>query len=274
MSGILYLVATPIGNLEDITLRALRILREVDLIAAEDTRLSGRLLAHFEIKKPLLSYYEHNKRSREQEILALLAEGNNIALITDAGTPALSDPGADVAVAALQAGIEVVAIPGASAMLTALTMSGWGGGPFCFEGFLPREPGVRRQRLAELAADRRTLILYEAPHRLRGLLDDIELVCGAERQAVICRELTKIHEQQLHGSIAELRQIFAEQEPRGEFVLLLSGAAEARADISQEQLSAELQRLLDQGLPRKQAARLLAESYGLRVRDIYDLGLK
>lgn len=275
MSGTLYLVATPIGNLEDITLRALRVLREADLVAAEDTRRSLGLLAHFEIKKPLISYYEHNKRLREQELLDLLRQGKNIALITDAGTPALSDPGADLAAAALAAGLPVVAVPGASALLTALAMSGWGGSPFCFEGFLARDRTERRRRLRELADERRVMAFYEAPHRLSALLEDMEAVFGADRRLVLCRELTKLHEEQLRSTVAELRQLFQKREPRGEFVVLAAGAPEAAAAVAEpERLSEAMEELLDQGLSRKEAARSLAEQYGLRVKDVYDLGLR
>ena len=274
MSGTLYLVATPIGNLEDISLRALRMLREADLIAAEDTRHSLKLLAHFEIKKPLISYYEHNKRLREGELLDWLREGKTIALITAAGTPALSDPGADLAAAALAAGLNVVAIPGASALLTALAMSGLGGGPFCFEGFLPREKPRRRSRLAELAGEQRLLVFYEAPHRLSALLADMETVWGGGRQLVLCRELTKRHEELIRGSVAELRQRFAEQAPRGEFVVLALGAPEPpRQEPGQGELEAALTDLLAQGLSRKAAARQLAQVFDLRVKDVYDLGL-
>ncbi len=273
MAGILYLVATPIGNLEDITARALRVLAEVDLVAAEDTRVSGRLLHHFAIEKPLVSYYEQNKRAREGRLLAALQEGKNIALISDAGTPGLSDPGADLVKAAIRAGIEVVAIPGASALLTALTASGLEDGAFCFEGFLPRDGAARRKRLAALSNERRVLVFYEAPHRLCAVLEDMAAAFGPQRAAVACRELTKLHEEKLRGTLAELQAHFHAVEPRGEFTLVIAGAADAPVSADAAEVAAAFQQLLAQGMPRRQAAREIATRYGVSAREIYAIGL-
>ncbi|MBQ6808533.1 MAG: 16S rRNA (cytidine(1402)-2'-O)-methyltransferase [Firmicutes bacterium] len=275
MSGTLYIVATPIGNLEDISFRALRILREVDIIAAEDTRVSRKLLNHFEIKKPLISYYEHNKTLREQALMELLLEGKDLALISDAGTPAISDPGQDLVQAAAARNIPVVVLPGASAMLTALVGSALDTGRFCFEGFLPRDKKERRERLQELRAEKRTMIFYEAPHRLKTILADMQEAWGAERRISAGRELTKLHEEMLRGTIGELCQLYAQQEPRGEYVLVVAGAEEeAPEEIDPELIAGELDSLLESGMPRKEAARILADRYGMKVRDIYQMGLK
>lgn len=276
MAGKLYLVATPIGNLEDMTLRAIRVLGEVDLIAAEDTRVSGRLLKHFEIAKPLISYFEHNKRLRGEFLLRELQAGKDIALICDAGTPGLSDPGADIVAEAAASGIEVIAIPGASALLTAFTVSGLSQGGFSFIGFLPRDKSGRRRALRALAAETRVMVFYEAPHRLAAMLADLADVFGAERRLAVCRELTKMFEEVRRGSLAEMIEYFAAQPPRGEFTLVVSGAAnDEQADIpAPQQLTQELGELLDQGLSRKEAAREVAGRHRLRVNEIYQLGLK
>lgn len=276
MAGTLYLVTTPIGNLEDITLRAIRVLSEADLVAAEDTRLGGRLLRHLQIKKPLISYYEHNKQLRGEMLIAELRAGKKIALISDAGTPCLSDPGADLVRAALAEGIEVIAIPGASALLTALTVSGLDNGPFCFEGFLARDKATRRKRLQALMRETRVMVFYEAPHRLRATLDDMAAAFGPERKIAVCRELTKLYEEKLRGSIGEMQALFAEREPRGEFTLVVAGYTppQIAVEIDWAALTAALERLLAQGMPRKQAARELAAAYGLPVKSVYDLGLK
>ena len=275
MAGTLYLVATPIGNLEDITMRALRILTEVDLIAAEDTRVTRKLLNHFEIKRPLISYYEHNKMLREEALLGELQGGKNVALVSDAGTPCLSDPGSDLVRAAIARGIQVVPVPGASALLTALVASGLDRGTFCFEGFLPREKAARRKRLRELSADMRTLVFYEAPHRLRATLADLCDIFGAARQAAACRELTKRYEEYCRGSLEELGDHFTENEPRGEFVLVVAGAEDQKEEaVLTEEIQREFLSLLETGSPRKQAAKELAAKYGLKAKALYEIGLK
>ena len=274
MSGTLYLVATPIGNLEDITLRALRILREVDLIAAEDTRVSGKLLKHYEIKTPMISYYQHNQVQRGAELLAMLHDGKNIAMISDAGTPAVCDPGSSIAMAAITEGLPVVAIPGASALLAALVSSGLDSTAFCFGGFLPRQKKDRRNTLLSLSRESRTMIFYEAPHRVLATLKDMAEIFGAERAMAIGRELTKLHEELLRGSIIDMLEAFSVREPKGEFVLIVSGAAEKQEQPDAVDVEVELKLLLEQGLPRKEAARILAEKYGLKVREVYDMGLR
>lgn len=273
MAGTLYLVATPIGNLEDITARALRVLAGADLIAAEDTRVSSKLLRHFQIEKPLISYYEHNKRLREGMLLEALRAGKDVALIADAGTPGLSDPGADIARAAIAADIEVVAIPGASALLTALTASGLENGPFCFEGFLPRDKAARRKRLAALAAEPRVMVFYEAPHRLRATLDDMAAAFGPARAAAACRELTKVYEEKQRGSIAALQAHFSAIAPRGEFTLVVAGAPAAEEAADPAVVEAAFRQLLLAGMPRKQAAREIAAMYRVPAREVYAIGL-
>lgn len=273
--GKLYLVATPIGNLGDISPRAAQTLREADLIAAEDTRVSGRLLKALEIKKPLISYFEHNKSLRGGELIARLKAGQNIALISDAGMPAISDPGAELVRLAIEAGIETVVIPGPNAALSALVLSGLDSGRFAFEGFLPREKAKRRAALVALADERRTLLFYEAPHRLLFTLADMADIFGPERQAAAGRELTKLHEEMRRGTLAELLAHFTVVAPRGEFTLVVAGASEIAPDLpTDEELSAELAALLEAGQGRKQAAKLLAEKYGLPAKQLYGLGLK
>ena len=274
-AGILYLVATPIGNLEDISARAVRVLGEVDLIAAEDTRLSGRLLKALGISRPLISYYEHNKALRGGELLARLQSGENIALISDAGMPGISDPGADLVRLAIEAGIETVIIPGPNAALSALVLSGLESSRFTFEGFLPREGGKRRLALTALAAEQRTLIFYEAPHRLLATLRDMAAAFGEQRPAAAGRELTKLHEEMVRGSLGDLLAHFNETAPRGEFTLVVAGALPPVPKIPPEgELTAELAALITAGQGRKEAAKTLAQKYGLSVKQVYGLGLK
>ncbi len=273
MPGKLYLVATPIGNLEDITFRAVRILGEVDLIAAEDTRTSGKLLKHLNIRKPLISYFEHNKRLREDTLLQELAAGKNIALICDAGTPGLSDPGADIAAAAISEGIEVIAIPGASALLTALTSSGLNQGSFCFEGFLPRTKALRKKALQQLKDERRVMVFYEAPHRLLHTLTDMAEIFCAARQIAVGRELTKMFEEIRRGSIAEMIKHFEIELPRGEFTLICDGAEIVRKEADWQLIEQELQQLISQGLSRKESSKQLAAKHQQKSKDIYALGL-
>ncbi|MCR4962310.1 MAG: 16S rRNA (cytidine(1402)-2'-O)-methyltransferase [Firmicutes bacterium] len=275
MAGILYLVATPIGNLEDISARALRILSEVDCVAAEDTRVSGGLLHHFGIKKPLVSYYEQNKHIRGPALLERLLQGESIALISDAGTPAISDPGADLTRAAIDAGIQVTPIPGPCAFVSALIASGLSTERFVFEGFLPRHHGERKRRLQSLAGEERTLIFYEAPHRLPETLADMAEVLGPQRKAVLARELTKLHEEYLRLTLAEAAELYRQQQPRGEYVLIVAGGESRRSPPPDLQaLQDRLEKLLEQGMSRKQAAKTLAGQYGLPVKSVYELGLK
>lgn len=274
MPGKLYLVSTPIGNLEDITYRAVRVLQEADLIAAEDTRNSLKLLNHLGIKKPMLSYYEHNKLSREPEILSALEKGKDVAVISDAGTPGLSDPGADIARAAIDAGIEVIAIPGASALLSALVTSGLDTARFVFEGFLPRNKSSRRKALQALEKEARTMVFYEAPHRMLAFLQDAQEIWGS-RQISVSRELSKIFEETVRGNIEEIREYFSAHPPRGEFTIVVSGTvAEAKPVPDEKKLKNEMEQLVSLGFSRKEAAKQVAVKYGLSVREIYGLGLK
>lgn len=219
----LYLVPTPVGNLEDITMRALRVLKEVDLILAEDTRTSGMLLKHFDIHKPMLSYHKFNEHQTVQRIIERLKAGEEIAVVSDAGTPGISDPGFLVAREAIKADIEVTCLPGATAFVPALVGSGLPCDKFCFEGFLPQKKG-RVSRLAELAQEKRTLIFYESPHRVLKALEQFAEAFGEERQVAVCREISKIHEEFFRGTIAEAIAHFTEVAPKGEFVIIVAGA--------------------------------------------------
>jgi len=221
-NGTLYLCPTPIGNLEDITLRALRILKEVDLIAAEDTRVTRKLLNHYDIKIPLVSYHEHNKREKGPEIISMLQQGKNIALVTDAGTPGISDPGEDLVRLAVEAGIAVVPLPGPAAAICALTASGLPCERFVFEGFLPRKKKERTERLRELSGETRTIVLYEAPHRLTKTLEELGQALG-NRSIAVAREMTKVHEEFFRGAISGAAARFASTPPRGELVLVIEG---------------------------------------------------
>ncbi|HIS31622.1 MAG TPA: 16S rRNA (cytidine(1402)-2'-O)-methyltransferase [Candidatus Limivivens intestinipullorum] len=274
MAGKLYLCATPIGNLEDITLRVLRILREVDLIAAEDTRNSLRLLNHFEIKTPLTSYHEYNRIEKARTLIGKLQEGKNIALITDAGTPGISDPGEDLVRMCCEAGIEVTSLPGACACITALTISGLETRRFAFEAFLPAEKKERQAVFGELKNETRTILLYEAPHRLVKTLKELLEELG-DRKIAVCRELTKVHETALRTTIAEALAYYETHEPKGECVLVIQG--KSRREICQEQQAAwreltvweHMDRYLSQGIDRKEAMKLVAKDRGVGKREIY-----
>lgn len=272
--GTLYICATPIGNLQDISARVLDTLREADLIAAEDTRHSLGLLTHYDIRRPMISYHEHNKYERAQEIVGRLLAGENVALITDAGTPVISDPGEVLVKAAREAGIPVTSLPGPCALITALTLSGLPARRFVFEGFLPQETKERKAVLASLASERRTVILYEAPHRLVKTLRQLEEVLGA-RKICVCRELTKIHEEAVWTTLPEAIAFWSENEPRGEYVLVLEGlseeaaAAEGAARWSGVSLTEHLEQYLTQGLDKKEAMKRMAEDRGTSRREIY-----
>ena len=220
--GTLYLVPTPVGNLEDITMRALKVLREADLILAEDTRTSGNLLKHFDIKNAMLSYHKFNEHKTVESIVERLLSGQTIAVVSDAGTPGISDPGFLVAREAIRAGIEVITLPGATAFVPALVSSGLPCDRFCFEGFLPQKKG-RQTRLQALAEETRTMIFYESPHRIVKVLTQFIEVFGPERQVSVCREISKIHEESIRGTLQEVLQHFTETEPRGEFVIVVAG---------------------------------------------------
>lgn len=265
----LYLVATPIGNLEDITLRALKVLREVDLIAAEDTRHTRELLAHYEIHTPLTSYHRHNLAVKTPYLLGQLREGRDIALVSDAGLPGISDPGEELVREAVAAGLAVVPVPGASAALTALVVSGLPTGRFVFEGFLPRSGKERRERLVALAAEERTLILYEAPHRLVATLTDLATSLGA-RQVVVTRELTKKFETIWRGTLPEATGYFQDNPPRGEITLVVAGAPPApRPAYDPLRAAAAVAELVAGGMERKEAMKQVARRYGQSRREIY-----
>ena len=268
LMGTLYLVATPIGNLEDITLRALRVLREVDLVAAEDTRHTGLLLRHFDIATPLISYHAHNERARRDELVGCLATGD-IALVSDAGTPGLSDPGHDLVVAAAAAGHRVVPVPGPSALLAAVTASGMVPAGFTFVGFLPRKASEAERVLAPLVGQPHPLIFYEAPHRLLATLRLLLRALG-DREACAARELTKLHEEVRRAPLSTLLSHFEAQPPRGEFVLIVAGAPAAAPPAAGE-VDALLRDLLAGGVSPSQAAREAAQQTGLPRRDLYDL---
>ena len=265
----LYLVATPIGNLEDITLRALRVLRSADLIACEDTRHSRRLLDHYGIAVATISYHEHNERERAAELVARLEQGARIALISDAGMPAISDPGYRVVRLALERGVRVIPIPGASAVTTALAVSGLPTDDFRFRGFLPPRSGARRTMLEALRDSETTEIFYEAPHRLAESLADIEAALGPERPLVIARELTKVHEEFLRGGAAEVRASLAQRgEARGEFVLLI-GKAPAGAAPPQRSAQERLDELKREGMDEKSAMKRLAKELGMTRDELF-----
>jgi 16S rRNA (cytidine1402-2'-O)-methyltransferase len=268
MSGILYLVSTPIGNLEDITLRAIRVLREADLIACEDTRQTRKLLDHFGIAKPAVSYHEHNEAVRATELAEKLKSGATIALVSDAGTPLVSDPGYRLVRVAIEAGIPVVPIPGPSAALGALAASGLATDTFRFCGFLPPRQSQRRKLLEELRAESCTIIFYEAPHRILETLADIEQVCG-DRSVVVARELTKLHEEFLRGAASYIRQeLSARPSIKGEITLLIGKAEEPQVNSAVDPRD-EVQALEEQGIARMDAVKQVAKARGIPKRELY-----
>jgi 16S rRNA (cytidine1402-2'-O)-methyltransferase len=270
--GALYIVGTPIGNLEDITLRAIRILQTVDLIAAEDTRHTGKLLQHFQVTAPQISYHEHNKLSRQEELLGRLLEGKTIALVTDAGMPGISDPGYELIKACIENEISVVPIPGVTAAVTALAASGLPSDRFIFEGFLATKTKERRDRLNWLKNETRTLIFYEAPHRLLETLNDLGGVLGENRQIVSARELTKLHEEFWRGTIKDAIAHYTNREPKGEFTLVVAGSVIAQnLVLTEAEQKAELRQLIDSGMTRSQASRQLSQLTNIPRRQIYDL---
>ena len=272
-TGILYIVATPIGNLEDITLRALRILKEADLIAAEDTRHSRKLLTHFGISRPLTSYFDHNKEVKGAAILERLREGQNVALITDAGTPCVSDPGYQLVRDAVAAGVRVVPIPGATAAMTALSASGLASDSFTFAGFLPNRQGKRRERLQSLRDEPRVVIFYEAPQRLVAALADMGEVCG-DRQVVVARELTKIYEEFVRGNVSDVMARFAAAPVKGEVVILLSPSDEAPSAGDTVSAAELLEHCLRAGMTLKDAVRRVTQETGLARGEVYAEALR
>ncbi len=279
MSGMLYLCATPIGNLEDITYRVLRILKEADLIAAEDTRNSIKLLNHFEIKTPMTSYHEYNKYEKGRYLIEQMQEGKNIALITDAGTPGISDPGEELVAMCYEAGIPVTSLPGPAACITALTISGLPTRRFAFEAFLPSDKKERAVILEELKRETRTIILYEAPHRLVKTLEELSENLG-DRKIALCRELTKKHETVFRGSFLEAVSWYKDNPPKGECVMVLEGRSreemeqEARQQWEDMPLEAHMEHYMSQGIDKKEAMKLVAKDRGISKRDVYQALLK
>lgn len=277
MTGTLYLCATPIGNLGDITQRVLDTLGSVDLIAAEDTRNTIHLLQHFGIHKPMTSYHEYNKYDKARELIGKLRSGMNIAVVTDAGTPAISDPGEVLAAMCMEEGIRVTSLPGACALITALTMSGMPARRFCFEGFLPAEKEDKKERkyiLEQLRTEERTIILYEAPHRLRATLKDLLAYLG-DRRITLCRELTKIHEEAIPTTLQGAVGYYKETDPRGEYVLVIAGAdrealkKEKEASFQALSLEEHMARYTSEGMSEKDAMKAVARDRGVSKRDIY-----
>lgn len=274
MSGKLYLCATPIGNLEDMTFRVIRTLKEVDLIAAEDTRNSIKLLNHFEIKTPMTSYHEYNKIDKGRYLVGLLQEGKQIALITDAGTPGISDPGEELVKMCYEAGIEVTSLPGAAACITALTLSGLSTRRFAFEAFLPTDKKEKQEILKELETETRTTILYEAPHRLVRTLEELYGALG-ERRLTVCRELTKRHETAFATTLSEAIAYYKENEPKGECVLVMEGRSRSEMRREEQQsweqmpIAEHMRHYESQGIARKEAMKLVAKDRGLSKREVY-----
>ena len=274
MAGMLYLVPTPIGNLGDISTRCRETLENADFIAAEDTRVSLKLLNHLGIKKSLVSYYEHNKTFKGDIIVERILSGETCALVSDAGSPAISDPGEDLVKQCAAAGITVCAIPGPCAAITALSISGQATGRFCFEGFLSTAKKSRREHLDSLKKEQRTMIFYEAPHKLVSTLEDMAEVFGQNRPVSLCRELTKLHEEVVRTTLGEAVAKYTENSPKGEFVLIVAGAEpEAEEVPTEEDAAGYLKRLLDSGLSRKDAIKQTAKDLGLPKNVVYDLAL-
>lgn len=273
MAGILYLVATPIGNLGDFSPRAVETLEKADFIAAEDTRVSVKLLNHFNIRKPLVSYHEHNRASAGQAILERLLGGETCALVTDAGTPAISDPGQPLVALCAENGVEVQSIPGCCAAITALAVSGLDTTRFTFEGFLPSGKKERRDALADLSGERRTMVFHEAPHRLRQTLADMREALG-DRRIALCRELTKLHEETRRTTLAEAVAYYEANEPRGEYVLVVAGREKQETALTLEDGIAMVLKLRQEGMKLKEAARRVSDDTGLPRNALYDGALK
>lgn len=279
MAGKLYLCATPIGNLEDITYRVVRTLNEVDLIGAEDTRKSIKLLNHFDIKTPMTSYHEFNKYDKAKQLVEMMKEGKNIAIITDAGTPGISDPGEEVVRQCFEAGIQVTSLPGPAACITALTMSGQKTRRFCFEAFLPKDKKEKVAVLEELKNETRTIIIYEAPHRLARTLKELRETLG-NRQLTLCRELTKKYEEADKTTIDQAIEKYNEKEPRGEYVLVIEGKSQEEIQEENKQkwesmtIEEHMEYYISQGNDKKSAMKLVAKDRGVSKRDIYNQLIK
>ena len=268
MSGKLYVVGTPIGNLEDMSVRAVKTLQEVDFIAAEDTRVTLKLLSHFEIKKPMISYHEHNAREKGGEIITRLLSGQTCAIVTDAGMPCISDPGEDLVRLCAENGIDTVVIPGPSAAISALALSGLSTSKFVFEGFLNPQKNARLERLEELKREKRTIIFYEAPHKLCDTLSAMYQVLG-DRKITLARELTKIYEEVIRTTLSQAVALFEEKAPKGEFVLVVEGMVEEEQSLTFEQALELIQALVDKGEPLSKAAKDVARQTGFKKGELY-----
>ena len=275
MAGMLYLVPTPIGNLGDISQRCRETLENADFIAAEDTRVSLKLLNHLGIRKSLVSYYEHNKAFKGEKIVERILAGETCALVSDAGSPAISDPGEDLVKLCHDAGIVVCAIPGPCAVITALSISGQATGRFCFEGFLSTAKKSRKEHLESLSCEQRTMIFYEAPHKLLTTLQDMAAVFGEDRPISLCRELTKLHEEVVRTTLGGAIEKYTENAPKGEFVLVVAGAPQVEKEIpSEEDAASYVQKLMESGLSRKDAIKQTAKDLNLPKNVVYDAALK
>jgi 16S rRNA (cytidine1402-2'-O)-methyltransferase len=274
MAGMLYLVPTPIGNLGDISIRCRQTLEEADFIAAEDTRVTMKLLNHLGIKKSLVSYFEHNKTTKGDWIVERILAGETCALVSDAGSPAISDPGEELVKQCAQAGITVCAIPGPCAVITALSISGQATGRFCFEGFLSTAKKSRREHLESLIGEKRTMIFYEAPHKLLNTLEDMAKTFGEERPISLCRELTKLHEEVIRTTLGGAIALYNEQAPRGEYVLVLAGAPEEeKVELTAEDAATHVAKLMEGGMSRKDAIKQTAKDLNLPKNVVYDAAL-
>ena len=274
MSGKLYLVGTPIGNLGDFSPRAAECLRDCDFIAAEDTRVTLKLLNHFDIRKPLVSYFEHNKYASGAKIFERILAGETCALVTDAGMPAISDPGEDIVRMCAENGVEVYTVPGPSALISAIALSALPTGRFCFEGFLSTSNKSRREHLEALKSEKRTMIFYEAPHKLMRTLEDMKNTFGADRRISLCRELTKIHEETVRTTFAGAIEHFTEKPPKGEFVLVIDGASDAENEFSIDDALELVEKYRGEGLSHKAACKKAAADTGFAANELYDASLK
>ena len=274
MPSTLYLVATPIGNLSDISERALKVLSEVDFIAAEDTRNTLKLLTHFGIQKSLVSYHEHNKAERGPQIADRLSSGESAALVTDAGTPAISDPGADLVALCAERGVTVTSIPGACAGIVALTLSALATEKFCFEGFLPAQKSDRRKRLDLLKGETRTMLFHEAPHKLKATLADMAAAFGGDRKITLCRELTKLNEEVIRTTLAGAVDLYEQKEPKGEYVLVVEGGKEAEiAPETSLTIEEQVEYYIKNGMSKNEAIKATAKSRGVHKNEVYKLFL-
>ena len=269
MSGTLYIIGTPIGNMEDITLRQLRLLEEVDFLCAEDTRVTLKLLNRYELKKELVSFHEHSSRAEAQHIIDRLLSGQSCGVVTDAGMPCISDPGEVLVRMAYENGIKVSAVPGPTAVATAAALSGMHISRFTFEGFLPVGKKERAERLELLRNETGVMIFYEAPHKLRATLDCLSDFFGRERHISLCREITKLHEETLRMTLGEAQEYYSENEPRGEYVLVLEGMTESRGEVTLEQALEQVRRLIDMGEKPTEACKAVAKETGLKKSELY-----